>query len=126
MIAFAHLAERRPGAPEGEPDPIEQVRQQAALALGSQIKDYRDTTTDSRQAVPHEGELTFLPSVPGITFNPDRRVLRWLEDVHCEEFRLKAAAELDGMTARGRLSVYFPSTKEIGMPLFFRGESWHS
>ncbi len=98
-----------PAAPEGESDPIEQVRQQAALALGTQIKDYRDTTTDSRQAVPDEGELTFLPSVPGITFNPDRRVFRWLEDVHCEELRLKAAAELDGTTARGRLSVYLGS-----------------
>jgi len=109
MVAFAHLSERRPGTPEHEPDPIEQVRHQAAQVLGAQIQDYRDTTSDCRQAVPQEGELTFLPSVPGITFNPERRVFRWLEDVHCEEFRLKADERLDGTTARGRLSVYLGS-----------------
>jgi len=106
MLAFAHLAERRPGAPKDEPDPIEQVRRQAALILGQQADEYRDTTTDSRQAIPREGEITFLPDIPGIKFNPERRVFCWFEDVHREEFRLQASPELDGRIARGRLSVY--------------------
>jgi hypothetical protein len=33
LLAFAHLAERRPDAPPGQPDPLEQVREMAAHAL---------------------------------------------------------------------------------------------
>ena len=106
MLAFVHLAERRPSASKDEPAPIEQVKQQANFILGEQAKEYRRTTTDSQQAIPQGVEITFLPDIPGIEFNPERRVFRWLEDVHHEEFRLKASPELDGHTARGRLSVY--------------------
>ena len=106
MLAFAHLAERRPSASKDEPAPIEQVKQQADLILGEQAEEYRRTTTDSQQAIPQGVEITFLPDIPGIEFNPERRVFRWLEDVHREEFRLQASPELDGHTARGRLSVY--------------------
>ena len=41
-----------------------------------------------------------------MTFNPERRIFRWQEDVHREEFRLRADPDLDGRTARGRLRVY--------------------
>jgi hypothetical protein len=41
MVAFAHLEERRLGAPESEPDPIEQVGEQAKQILGAQITNYR-------------------------------------------------------------------------------------
>jgi len=107
MLAFAHLAERRPEASEDEQDPIEQVRAQVEQVLGEQqLKQYRDTTVDARQGVPREGEITLLPDVPGVEFNPRLRVFRWLEDVHREEFRMRSAHALDGTTARGRLSVY--------------------
>jgi serine/threonine protein kinase len=106
MLAFAHLAERRPDSPKDEPDPIERVRRQAARILGKRSHEYRNTTTDSRHAVPQAGEITFLPSIPGIEFDPERRVFRWLTDEHGEEFQLRASPELHGQTARGRLSVY--------------------
>jgi serine/threonine protein kinase len=107
LLAFAHLADRRPSAPADEPDPIDQVREQAAQFLGSKAKAFSDNTVDARQAVPHEGEITLVPVVEGIEFNPERRVFRWLEDVHREEFRLRADPQLDGRTARGRVSAYF-------------------
>ena len=110
MIAFAHLEERRPDAPESEPDPIEQVREQAKQILGTQMTNYRDVIADGRQSIPRAGEITFLPDVAGIEFNPERKVFQWLEDVHREEFRLQAKPELDGRTARGRLSVYLGVT----------------
>ena len=106
LLAFAHLAERRPGAPPDEPDPLDQVKAQAEQLLGARLGDYDDPRSDSRFGVPEDGEITFLPEIPGVTFNPERRIFRWQEDVHREEFRLRADPDLDGRTARGRLRVY--------------------
>jgi hypothetical protein len=106
LLAFAHLAERRPDAPADEPDPVAEVYRQAKEVLGKQAKDYHDVTQDSRAAVPREGEITFVPEVPGVEFNPPRRTFLWQEQVHREEFRLRAAAELDGKTVRGRMTVF--------------------
>jgi hypothetical protein len=109
LLAFAHLAERRPDAPPGEPDPLAEVYRQATEVLARQVKGYHDVTQDSRAAVPREGEITFVPEVPGVEFNPPRRTFCWQESVHREEFRLRAAPELDGKVARGRLTVFLGS-----------------
>ena len=106
LLAFAHLAERRPDAPPDEPDPLAQVKAQAEQLLGARLGDYDDPRSDSRFGVPQDGEITFLPEIPGVTFNPERRVFRWQEDVHREEFRLRADPEVNGRTVRGRLRVY--------------------
>jgi len=106
LLAFTHLAERRPEAPPGEPDPIELVRTQARQILGARAAEFRDVTADARQAIPGGAEMTLLPHVPGVVFNPERRVFRWIEDVHREEFRLCAAAALAGTTVHGRLLVF--------------------
>ena len=70
------------------------------------MNEFRDTTIDARQAVPRRGQITLLPQIPGVEFNPERRMFYWLEDFHREEFRLRVPKGLDGTTARGRLSVY--------------------
>ena len=106
LLAFAHLAERRPDAPPDEPDPLAQVKAQAEQLLGARLADFDDPRSDSRFGVPQDGEITFLPEIPGVTFNPERRIFRWQEDVHREEFRLRADPDLEGRTARGRLRVY--------------------
>ena len=96
LLAFAHLAERRPDASPDEPDPLEQVREQAARMLDDQVSAYDDTRSDSRSGVPQDGEITFLPEMDGVRFNPERRVFRWQEDVHREEFRIRADPSIDG------------------------------
>jgi serine/threonine protein kinase len=106
LLAFAHLSRRRADAPADEPDPIEEVRRQAELLLAERGDDYHDVTQDSRQAVPREGEITFLPEIPGFEFNPPRRIFRWIESLHSEHFRFRASDALDGQTARGRLTVF--------------------
>ena len=106
LLAFAHLAERRPDAPADEPDPLAQVKAQAEQLLAGRLGDYDDPRSDSRHGVPLDGEITFLPEIPGVEFNPERRIFRWQEDVHREEFRLRAGSDLVGRTARGRLTVY--------------------
>ena len=123
MLVFAHLAERRPDARADELDPLVRVRAEAAQILGAQLPGYDDPRSDSRHAVPREGEITLLPLVPGVRFNPERRTFRWEEEVHREQFRLQASAELAGRTARGRLSVYLGAIILAEVDLAFRAES---
>jgi hypothetical protein len=106
MLAFAHLAERRPDGPADAPDPIEQVKALARQALGDRTSAYASPTSDARGAIPKEGELTFVPTMEGVEFNPPRRVFRWLEDVHKEDFRLRANAGPQGQVLRGQLTVF--------------------
>jgi serine/threonine protein kinase len=106
MLAFAHLSERPPDAGVDEPNPIEEVQRQARQALGEKLDEYRAGIQDSQHPVPRQGELTFVPEVPGVEFNPPSRSFVWEEAVHREEFRLRASPELDGQTARGRLTVF--------------------
>jgi len=105
LLAFAHLAERRPGE-DDLPDPLEEVQRQAAAALGDKANQYQPIVQDSGAAIPEEGELTFVPEFPGIEVNPPRRSFSWLETVHREEFRIRAGRELDGKMVRGRVTVF--------------------
>lgn len=108
LLAFAHLAERRPGE-DDLPDPVEEVQRQAAAVLGDKAKNYGPVVQDAGAAIPAEGELTFVPEFPGIEVNPPRRSFLWLETVHREEFRIRAGRELDGKTVRGRVTVFLGS-----------------
>lgn len=106
LLAFAHLSERRADAEPDEPDPIAEVARQAEMVLGKSVADYKQSTQDSSKPIPRSGELTFKPYAEGVEFNPSSRSFRWEESVHREEFKMRAAAELDGQTTRGWLRVY--------------------
>jgi hypothetical protein len=125
LLAFAHLSEIRPEE-EAEVHPLERVEQEARQVLGDRVEEFRKVTQDSRQAVPREGELSFLPEVPGIEFNPQSRTFLWLESVHREEFRLRASQDLDGQTARGQMTVYLGSILLAEIPLSIRVDSVHA
>jgi hypothetical protein len=105
LLAFAHLAERRPDAPPGQPDPIEQVREMAVQVLGEEAA-YGAPRVDARGGVPREGQLTFVPFVEGMDFNPRSQTFEWQEDVHQQNFRLRARADTAGSVLRGQLTVY--------------------
>src|SRR5262249_49187834 len=109
LLAFAHLSQRRPDALKHEPDPVEEVKRRADRLLAEQAGNYQPLTQESRQAIPREGEVTFLPARPDAEVNPPRRVFRWEESVHGEHFRFRAPAALEGRTARGRLTVFLGS-----------------
>ena len=64
LLCFAHLAERRPDAPD-QPDPIEKVQAQARQILGEDIGEFRSATEDSGYPVAREGELRFVPGWMG-------------------------------------------------------------
>ena len=103
LLVFAHLAAKRPDAPDEEPDPLEEVERQAHQVLGDDIRNYQERSQDSSQAVPREGVITFRPIIPGAIVNPPERSFAWLEPVHREDFRIGASAR---GTLRGRLTVY--------------------
>jgi uncharacterized protein YegL len=125
LLAFVHLAERRADAPASEPDPVEQVRQQAQTLLGSHAAEYRDISADARQGIPKESEITLVPDVPGVSFNPRSRTFRWEKDVHREEFDLRADASLDGKVARGAISAYLGVILIARIDLAFTVNSAH-
>jgi len=120
LLAFAHLSERPPDAPADDPDPLEEVRRQAHQVLGEQLQDYSQVAQDSTEAVPAAGEITFLPEIAGVEFNPSRATFLWLESVHRQDFRLRAKPELDGQTARGRLTVFLGTRIVADVPLAIR------
>jgi serine/threonine-protein kinase len=119
LLAFAHLAERRPGELDA-PDPIDEVRHQAEAVLGERAAAYQSTTQDSGAAIPAEGELVFVVEIPGVEVNPPRRSFLWTEPVHREEFRIRAGAQLVGTTTRGRLTVFLGCIVIAELPLAVR------
>ncbi|HUT95703.1 MAG TPA: toll/interleukin-1 receptor domain-containing protein, partial [Thermoguttaceae bacterium] len=123
LLAAAHLEEKRPGAPEEEPEPIEKVRRRVAQILGAQVREYKETTQDSTQAVPRGGEITFVPEMENVEFNPPRQTILWVEDEYVVPFRFCASAELDGTTARGRMSVFLGAILLADVPLKFEVSS---
>jgi TIR domain/Carboxypeptidase regulatory-like domain/Domain of unknown function (DUF4062) len=106
LLAFAHLAERRPDAPPDEPDPLAEVQRQAQQILGEKISEYRQSSQDSSSSIPHAGEITFQPFITGFEFNPSSRSFRWEESVQREEFKMRVATAPDGEVAKGWLRVY--------------------
>lgn len=123
LLAFAHLTERRPEAPPWEPDPLQEVKRQAEQILAGKFPQYQDLGQYSTQAIPQEGELTFLPEISGFDFNPPRRTFLWQESVHREEFRFRAPRSLDGQFARGRLTVFLGCIIVSEIPLVIKVDS---
>ena len=106
LLIFAHLSEKRSDAPVDEPDPIKEVQRQVKQILQDKTEDYAEIVQDSSQAVPREGQITLVPKVKGITFNPPQKTFYWHESVHREDFRLKTSSKYDNNTLRGELTVF--------------------
>jgi uncharacterized protein YegL len=109
MLIFTHLDERPEWLDANEPSPIEEVEDEAQRILGDRLESYRKTTEESRLAVPRENEITMVPEMQGIEFNPRTRSFLWKEglSVHLETFELRAGADFKALAmARGRLTVF--------------------
>lgn len=94
LLFFAHLAALPKDAAPDEPDPVKQVEREAKQILGERTPP--PLRTDSLHPVPRGEELTVMPHMEGMTFNPPARRFLWLEHVHREEFRMCAAAGVSG------------------------------
>jgi len=97
LLVFAHRADE---------DTARAVKEQARRCLGLLTTIYQPRTEDAAQPVPWGGQLTLVPDVPGLEFNPPQRSFLLREDIHREEFRFRATAGMEGRTVRGRLGVF--------------------
>ncbi|HEX9919044.1 MAG TPA: TIR domain-containing protein, partial [Pyrinomonadaceae bacterium] len=120
LLALAHLSKQRPDAPPDEPEPLAEVKRIAARVLADEAAEYDAVKQNSLHAVPHKGEIRFVPDVEGCEFNPSSQSFSWQKSVHKVEFEMRAAASLDGRTARGRLTVFLGSLILADIPLAIR------
>ncbi len=64
-------------------------------------------------------EITVLPQMDGVEFNPERITFKWVEDLHRAEFRMRAAKPLAGLAGNGTVSILvgpvIVATIKIGM-----------
>ena len=109
MLIFTHLDERPEWLNADEPSPIEEVEDEAQRILGPRLESYRKTTEESRLAVPREGEITLVPKMQGIEFNPPTRSFSWKDGLcmHLETFELRVGAAFEAPTiVRGRVTIF--------------------
>ena len=106
LLAFAHLSDIRKNSTAGHIHPLEEVRRQAAVVLGSRYAEFHHSTDESRLAIPRDGEITMALHLPGFDCTPPRVSFLWIEDVHRCEFQIRANAQLDGSSVRGSLVVF--------------------
>ena len=109
MLIFTHLDERPAWLDASEPSPLEEVQDEAQRILGPRLETYRKTTEESRLAVPREGEITLVPEMQGIEFNPPTRSFSWKDGLclHLETFELRAGPDFSAPTVvRGRVTIF--------------------
>ncbi|MFZ0504119.1 MAG: TIR domain-containing protein [Chthoniobacterales bacterium] len=124
MLVFTHIDEA-PDQAADEMTPAQEVSERAQRILAEEFESYRQLAADSRFPVPRESEITLIPEVPKITFNPPRRSFIWATDlrVHDESFLLRPANDLTGSLARGRLSIFLGHLLLADIAITFRIES---
>jgi hypothetical protein len=124
MLVFTNIDEDPDQAP-GEMSPAQEVSERARRILAEEFESYRQLAADSQFPIPRESEVTLIPDVPKITFNPPRRSFIWATElrVHDESFLLRAPNDLTGSLARGRLSIFLGHLLLADMAITFRIES---
>jgi len=107
LLVFTHLDDKPTDAPADSPHPIEEVQNQAERILGERASDYNQVTKDSRMEIPREAEISLIPKVDGVQFNPPERRFFWSEGilVHREEFGVKAKEDVVGQSVRPSISA---------------------
>jgi hypothetical protein len=117
LLVFAHHGERSHEAPLNELDPVKEVNRRAESLLGVEKELYDDLRQESTIPIPREGELTLVPEMQNVEFNPRRSSFLWTESVHQVAFRFRASEKLDGRSARGQVSVFLGAIVVAQIPL---------
>ena len=104
LLAFAHRATPHSDEQNAHDRGVE-ARQQTARLLGTAVIERQPSIIDASHAIPRIGELTFVPEVPGIEFNPARYSFRCTQPVHRAEFNFRATVEPVPESHRGHLTV---------------------
>ena len=94
LLVYAHLA-----------SVLDRVRQDAER-FKAELTGAKEVTAPASTRLARGTEISLVPVCEGVTFNPQRVTLAWLEDLQRAEFRFRAAASLAEDAARGRVDVY--------------------
>jgi hypothetical protein len=79
---------------------------QDAQRFADQIPSPKELTVAASTRLRRGSELIIIPSCEKVTFNPERLVVKWLEDYQRAEFRFRADASLADDAARGQINIY--------------------
>jgi hypothetical protein len=71
-----------------------------------QFKIPKKITQASTSRLSRGTEITIIPRCEGITFNPDRIAIKWMEDYHRAEFRFRADQSLLDDAAKGLINFF--------------------
>jgi hypothetical protein len=77
-----------------------------AQRFAEPIPSPKEITTPSSTRLARGTELTIVPSCEKVTFNPERLMLKWMEDYQRAEFRFQADPVLADDAARGQINIY--------------------
>ena len=98
LIAYMHLQEALAAV---QADSKKRLEPQVPIGKTSRV---------SGVEIARGAEISVVPELPGSHFNPAAVRFSWLEDWHRAEFRLQAAADVEGFTTdvpvNGRISFY--------------------
>ena len=94
LLVYAHLSSA-----------IESIRKDSER-FKDQITGAKEVTAPASTPLARGTEITIVPQCDGITFNPQRITLAWLEDFHRADFRFRADKSLVDDAARGRVDIY--------------------
>ncbi len=94
LLVYAHLTSA-----------LESVRRDAER-FKDQLFGQKETSTPASTLLARGTELTIIPQCEGVTFNPKRITLAWLEDFQRTEFRFRADSSLLEDAARGRIDIF--------------------
>lgn len=124
MLVFTHL-DAAPDQSLEQTTPAQEVTERAQRILADELENYRQLAADSQFPIPRESEITLVPDIPQITFNPPRRSFTWAADlrVHDESFLVRAPDRLAGSFTRGRLSIFRGHLLLADIAISFRVES---
>ncbi len=94
MLVYAYL-----------PSLWEDIRRDAQFFLG-ELGDPKETSSDSPTRLKRGTEITIVPVVDGVTFNPERSTIKWIEDIERVQFRMRADASKVNTSASGCINVF--------------------
>jgi pSer/pThr/pTyr-binding forkhead associated (FHA) protein len=93
MLVYAHLMSA-----------LEKVREDAKR-FAQEIESPRETTSTASTRIVRGTDITIAPYCEGITFNPERITLKWMEDFQRADFRFQADNSLSDDSAKGQITI---------------------
>jgi hypothetical protein len=94
LLVYAHLTSA-----------IESIKKDSER-FKDQLSAPKEVTVASSTPLARGTEIAIVPQCEGITFNPQRINLAWLEDFHRADFRFRADKSLADDAAKGHIDIY--------------------